>query len=187
MISDSLDLMVNISDLNQYLYCPRRLYYLMFYQTQGMNAYLADGKERHKRQSRRGGWIREMYLSSTRLGLHGKIDLLDQTRGMIPVERKRGERYYLNDEVQIAAYAMLLEEYMEEPVNHGVIYLYETRQRHDIAVTEELRKRVHETISAIRDMSPEKIPPFEQNRNKCHGCSVLLYCLPDESELLEGI
>lgn len=45
MITDNDLYLVNVSDLNQYLYCPRRLYYLMFYQTQGLNYYLADGAQ----------------------------------------------------------------------------------------------------------------------------------------------
>lgn len=49
-----IDELVNVSDLNQYLYSPRRLYHLVFYQTQGMNRYLADGRMRHVNPGRRG-------------------------------------------------------------------------------------------------------------------------------------
>jgi hypothetical protein len=111
MITD----LVNISDLNQYLYCPRRLYYLMFFKTQEINVHLADGRGMHARQGRRGGWYREVYLRSERLGLHGKVDLIDIRNGAVPVERKRGYAYYENDLVQLAAYAMLLEEHLDEP------------------------------------------------------------------------
>lgn len=181
------EFLVHVSDLNQFLYCPRRLYYLMYYQTQGMNEYLADGRENHSRQSRRGGWIRELYLHSDRLCLHGKVDLVDKTEGIVPVERKHGDRFYENDQIQLAAYAMLLEESLGERVEQGIIYLYGTGQRYTIPITDDLREGVMNTISSIRSMDPDSLPDFAENRNKCRRCSVLLYCLPEESRILEGI
>jgi len=38
------------------------------------------------------------------------LTLIDVRDGVVPVERKRGYAYYENDLVQLAAYAMLLEE-----------------------------------------------------------------------------
>ena len=36
--------LVNVSDLNQYIYCPRRYWYLNFYDTQGRNYERVEGK-----------------------------------------------------------------------------------------------------------------------------------------------
>ncbi|MDD5617323.1 MAG: Dna2/Cas4 domain-containing protein [Candidatus Methanoperedens sp.] len=88
MITDNDLNLVNVSDLNQYLYCARRLYYLMFYKTQGLNYYLADGRSKHKNQSRRGGWYREIYLKSEKMHMHGKIDIIEGKADMTPIERK---------------------------------------------------------------------------------------------------
>ncbi len=86
--------LVNTSDLNQYLYCPRRLYYLMFYHTQGLNFVLAEGRLYHAHQSRRGQWYREMYLRSEKLHLHGKIDLLEGKNRLTPVEQASTEHHF---------------------------------------------------------------------------------------------
>lgn len=178
--------LVNISDLNQYLYCPRRLYYLMFFQTQGLNVYLADGRALHHRQSRRGGWYREVYLRSEGLHMHGKIDIVEKTGDVIvPVERKHGSRYYENDLVQLAAYALLLEEYLGERVPIGYLYLYETNARHPIEITDLLREKVMKTVEEIRSMRVDEIPPFADNPNKCRKCSAVTYCMPYEARLLE--
>lgn len=158
----------------------------MFFQTQGMNEYLADGREHHSRQSRRGGWVKEMYVKSDRLSLHGKIDIVDFNNGVLPIERKHGDRFYENDLIQLTAYAMLLEENIDEPVKRGILYLYGTGKRHEIPITDELKEKVMNTVSLIKSMNPESIPHFVDNKNKCKKCSVLLYCLPFESELLEG-
>ena len=178
---------VNVSDLNQYLYCPRRLYYLMFYHTQGLNFPLADGRLKHANQSRRGGWYREMYLRSEKLHLHGKIDLLEGKTTLTPVERKHGSSYFENDEIQLAAYCMLLEDYLEEPVRMGYLYLFGTNERYAITITDWHREKVLEITQAIRSMSLVSIPDFADNPKKCKMCSTVQYCLPVETKLLEKI
>jgi CRISPR-associated exonuclease Cas4 len=179
--------LINISDLNQFLYCPRRLYYLMFFKTQEINVHLADGRGLHARQGRRGGWYREVYLRSERLGLHGKIDLIDVRDGVVPVERKRGYAYYENDLVQLAAYAMLLEERLDEQVPLGYLYLYGTNERHPIAITGRLRQMVMDTVADIRAMRVDRIPTFCENPRKCEKCSVVGYCMPYEAKILGEI
>jgi CRISPR-associated exonuclease Cas4 len=180
-------LLVNVSDLNQYLYCARRLYYLMFYKTQGLNFYLADGRSKHKNQSRRGGWYREIYLKSEKMHMHGKIDIIEGKADMTPIERKHGDSYFDNDEIQLAAYCMLLEDYLEEPVRLGYIYLFGTNERYAITITEWHREKVIETVEKIRSMSLDSIPGFTENPKKCKNCSTSQYCLPVESKLLERV
>jgi len=177
--------LVNTSDLNQYLYCPRRLYYLMFYQTQGLNFVLAEGRSKHTHQSRRGQWYREMYLRSEKLHLHGKIDLLEGKTKLTPVERKRGSSYHDNDEVQLAAYCMLLEDYLDEPVRMGYLYLFGTNERYAITITDWHRNKVLQVVEAIRNMRLDKIPDFADNPKKCEKCSTAAYCLPEETRMLE--
>ena len=179
------DDLVNVSDLNQYLYCPRRLYYLMFYQTQEINVHLADGRGLHAYQGRRGGWYREVYVKSDRLCLQGKVDLIEEIAGVIvPVERKRGNAFYENDLIQVAAYAMLLEEHLNERISLGYIYLFGTKSRHPISITSSLREKVLNTVRAIRDMHVNSIPGFCDNPRKCAKCSVVVYCMPYEARIL---
>lgn len=180
--------LINVSDLNQYAYCPRRYWYLHFYDTQGRNYERVEGKTTHENQSTRGDWLNELYLESETLGLKGKIDILDlETERVVPVERKRAEsgEYYKSDEVQLAGYCMLLEDHLDEPVREGAIYLYETDQRMHIPITEEHRETVHEQIKAIESMSVDSVPPFTDNAKKCEACSAREYCMPAETARLE--
>ena len=183
---------VNVSDINQYLYCPRRFYYICYYHTIEMNFFLRDGQLKHENQSRRGHWIRELYIRSKKLKLHGKIDVLESKNIksdfiLTPIERKRGTSYYDNDEIQLAAYCMLLEDYLEEPVRLGYIYLFGTNERYAITITEWHREKVIETVEKIRSMSLDSIPDFTDNPKKCKNCSTSQYCLPVESKLLERV
>ena len=182
------DELVNVSDLNQYQYCPRRYWYLHFFDTQGRNYYRVEGKTTHERKSTRGDWLNELYLESESIGLKGKIDVLDMEDGRrLPVEWKRAGSgdYYWNDELQIAGYCMLLEENVDGAVREGAIYLYETDQRMHIPITEDHREAVRETIKAMRSMSYEDIPPLVDNPNKCEKCSTRQYCMPHETAILE--
>lgn len=186
------DELVNAGHINQYLYCPRRYYYINYFDTIEMNFYLKDGQLKHENQSRRGGWIREFYLKSDTLGLHGKIDILESKNiksigtTLTPIERKRGSSYYINDEVQLAAYCMLLEDYLEEPVRMGYLYLFGTNERYAITITDWHRDKVLEVVQAIRNMSLDRIPGFADNPKKCEKCSTVQYCLPMETRMLEG-
>ena len=182
------DELVNVSDLNQYQYCPRRYWYLHFFDTQGRNYQRIEGKTKHENKATRGDWLNELYLESESIGLKGKIDVLDLEDGRtIPIERKRASSgdYYWNDEVQIAGYCMLLEVNVDEMVREGAIYFYETDQRMHIPITENHREAVRETVDAMRSMSPETVPPLTDNPNKCEACSTREYCMPQETAKLE--
>lgn len=184
---------VPVSALNQYLYCPRRYWYYRFYDPDDRSATLVDGRTTHAGQSRRADWYREQYYRSQELGLRGQVDLLDESgdRGSpVPVERKRAQsgRYYWNDEVQLAAYCLLVEATHEnvDEVDHGIIYLYETDERHRIPITSDHRSAVEETRDAIRRLSPTDPPPIVENRNKCRSCSVRQYCQPETEAHLQS-
>ena len=180
--------MINVSDLNQYGYCPRRYWYLHFYDTQGRNYERIDGKTTHESKSTRGDWINEIYLESEGLGLKGRIDVLDDDgEDMVPVERKRSQsgQYYWNDELQLAGYCMLLEANIDERVPVGVIYLYSTDEREQIRITERHREAVQEAVRQIKSMTVDDVPPLVDNPNKCEKCSTREYCMPKETAILE--
>jgi CRISPR-associated exonuclease Cas4 len=186
------DELVNVGHINQYLYCPRRYYYINYFDTIEMNFYLRDGQLKHENQSRKGGWIREFYIKSEKLGLHGKIDVLESKNiksvgtTLTPIERKRGSSYHDNDEVQLAAYCMLLEDYLGEPVRMGYLYLFSTNERYAITINDWHRNKVAQVAEAIRNMSLDNIPDFADNPKKCENCSTVQYCLPEETKMLEG-
>lgn len=181
------DELVQVSALNEYVYCPRRFYYQRYQDQIGTPYELADGRSKHEHQANRGGWITERYFRSDQLGMHGKIDLIEEDDVLTPVERKRAEsgEYYPSDEVQLAGYCMLLEDAIGESVNLGYIYLYSTDTRHAIRISEKHRRTVREIISRIETMTVDSIPPLTDNPSKCEACSAREYCMPEETAKLE--
>ena len=179
--------LVQVSALNEYVYCPRRFYYQRYQDQIGTPYELVDGRSKHEQQANRGGWITERYFRSDQLGMHGKIDLIEDDDVLTPVERKRAEsgEYYPSDEVQLAGYCMLLEDAIGESVNVGYIYLYSTDTRHAIRISEKHRRTVREIISRIEKMTVDDIPPLTDNPSKCEACSAREYCMPEETTMLE--
>ena len=181
------DSLVQVQEINQFVYCPRRLYYQKFLDTVGMNYQLADGRSQHEHSSRRGGWTKEIYLRSSKHQLHGKIDVLDEDDTLTPVERKRAQSgtYYESDELQLAGYCLLLEDNVPGAVNVGYVYTESNDMRHAVRITDWHREQVAEIVSIIRELTVENIPPLVDNPKKCEACSARSYCMPAETALLE--
>ena len=179
--------LVQVQEINQFVYCPRRLYYQKFMDTIGRNYELVEGHSQHEQKSKRGGWTNELYLRSQKLGLHGKIDVLEEDGVVTPVEQKRSEsgEYFESDELQLAAYCMLLEDNLDDPVNVGYIYTRSNDQRHTVSIREWHREQIGEIVSVIQSMEFDDVPPLVDNPNKCEKCSTRQYCMPAETAILE--
>src|SRR5437016_3669338 len=126
----SLDL-IPVRALNQVTYCPR-LYYLEYVEAlMRNNEHVEDGLFAHRRvndpalanRTRKDGDVlhtRSVSLSSERLGITAKLDLLEERDGAAyPVEYKRSAApkdddgrptCWDNDAVQLCAQGLLLEE-----------------------------------------------------------------------------
>jgi CRISPR-associated protein Cas4 len=171
--NNQLDL-IPVRALNQVSYCPR-LYYLEYVEAvMPINEYVADGLFQHRRvndpglasRTRKEGDIlrtRSVSLSSERLGITGKLDLLEEDGDAIrPVETKRsaapkdddgGLSFWENDAVQLCAQALLVEENQNVTVPAGIIYFVGSKARVDVPFDEALRARTLEAIALIRDLS----------------------------------
>jgi len=175
--------LVNVSFINQYLYCSRRYWYIHFYDTIGENYPFVDGIKTHERKSKRGGWTEEIYLEDIEIGLKGKIDILEEDQ-LVPVERKRGSRFFENDVMQVAGYCYLLDKCSGETVKNGIIYLYGNDERVRIPFDRIKRKRITDIVSSMHELSLKSPPPYAENPNKCTKCSTRKYCMPKESRML---
>lgn len=184
------DELVHVSAINSFVYCPRRYHYLRYYDVEQTSAELTEGRLQHQRRTKRGGQIRELYLRSDTLGLHGKVDVIEASDDkdiQTPIERKRAAsgEIYQNDRLQLAGYCMLLEERIETSVNLGYVYTRSTDTRHPVRITPKMRQAVRRIVKDIQSMQVNDIPPFTQNPKKCENCSVEHYCLPEETRILE--
>lgn len=184
--------LIPISALNHYAYCPRRCALIHVEQTFEENLYTLRGNHLHERtdQPDESGWQegvrveRALPLWSKRLGLIGKADVVE-FHGEIPhpVEYKSGpNRQYDNDDLQLCAQALCLEEMTGHSVLRGAIYHHSSRKRREVEFTAVLRVRVVEVTRAIRTMLASKQLPPPVNDHRCTHCSLRESCMPEVVE-----
>lgn len=182
------DKAIPISALNQYAYCPRRCALIHVEQTFDDNLYTMRGRDLHERtdQQEESGWEdgmrveRALPLWSKRLGLTGKADVVEfHGETPYPVEYKSGrKRQFDNDDLQVCAQAICLEEMTGLSVPRGAIYHHSSRRRREVVFDEHLRARVADAVAAIRTMLSEKTLPEPVNDKRCERCSLLESCMP---------
>jgi CRISPR-associated exonuclease Cas4 len=157
----------------------------------------------------RAGWtlLRALPLFSDHLGLTGKADLVevryaDDTsaqpiipagrfpiqppRPIItaarPVEYKKGpKRRWDNDEVQLCAQALCLEEMFGLSVETGAIFHASSQTRREIVFDSALRHKTLFALAAFKSLiAASRIPPAIL-KPQCDGCSLRAICLPEAS------
>ncbi|HXX68754.1 MAG TPA: CRISPR-associated endonuclease Cas1 [Polyangiaceae bacterium] len=138
---------------------------------------------------------RTLWLSSERLGITAKIDVVegDEHGHVVPIEYKRGkvpdlpEGAYLPERAQLCAQVLLLREHGYS-CDHGDIYFAGSRRRVPIAIDDALVAATLEAAARARRVAQTAEPPPPLvDSPKCNGCSLVGICLPDEINLLRGL
>lgn len=185
---NEIDDPIMLSALQHWSYCPRQCALIHLEQEFDENVHTMRGNAVHERVDMAGFETfegvrseRALPVWSERLGLVGKCDVVEfHPDGRIyPVEYKHGKkRQQAHDDLQLAAQAMCLEEMFGKPVTKGAIYHHTSRRRREVAITQELRQYVEETVTAIRTMLVSgKLPP-PLNDARCKECSLNDICQP---------
>jgi CRISPR-associated protein Cas1 len=187
--------------LNEFVYCPR-LAYLEWVQGEwAENADTTEGRFAHRAADTSSGSLpqaaelddsarihaRSITLSSERLGVIAKLDLVEGEGGTVrPVDYKRGRRphveksAYLPERVQLGVQIVLLREH-GYTCDEGILYFAESRERVTVALDEELSAAVASAVHGLRLMAASgHIPPPLEDSPKCARCSLVAICLPDE-------
>lgn len=193
--------------LNEHVYCPR-LAYLEWVQGEWADsADTVQGRHRHRRVDKPKGDLpdaeqareqraeihaRSITLSSNKLGLIAKLDLIEGEGDIVtPVDYKRGKRphtargVYDPERVQLCAQGLLLREH-GYVCDEGAIYYVESKERVSVPFDEELLSMTRRALSELRAMaSGGQIPPPLVDSPKCPRCSLVTICLPDEVQYLK--
>jgi len=182
---------ISIASLNQYSYCAHRCWRMFCAGEFADNHYTIEGTSLHDRVHRMGEitqgetWqVRAIWLKSERYKLIGKSDLIESAEGEIyPVEYKRGGKgEWDNDELQVCAQALCLEEMTGKNIAAGYVYYAQSHQRQLVEITEVLRQETIATINAIQFLlQTGKMPPAYYSK-RCLGCSLYQQCLPQAAD-----
>ena len=191
---NSSDDYINIASLNQYSYCPHRCWLIHCAGEFIDNQYTIEGATLHERVHTMGAenreeiyQIRAIYLKSDQYQLIGKSDLIELANGeFYPIEYKRGPKGgWDNDQLQLCAQALCLEEMTGKNINFGYIYYAQTHQRQLIEITPELRRNTIATIVAVKTLLFTGAMPKSVKTKRCDGCSLFSRCLPQATDKVE--
>lgn len=182
--------------VNQVRYCERRFWYMHVLAEMEVNAAVLEGIVQHERthaasQLKEGEKVvqRRAWLWSDRLQVAGLGDVIEERAGVYyPVEYKRGRLgKWDNDQVQLCAQALCLEERFNVHIPEGAIFYNASRHRQVVPFDDALRALTEEMIArAYALMAAGHIPPPlpSEQRPRCRECSLLMQCMPDEVEQL---
>jgi CRISPR-associated exonuclease Cas4 len=188
---------LRVIDLKQYEYCPRVVYYdyclgglrpttfkmeagitaqervNQLEERRGLRAYGVQSGERHYHVS----------VQSEKLGCSGQIDMVIETHDdnrprLIPVDfklsRREPGRHF---KLQLACYALLLEEAWGKPVETGALYLIPTKEVVHVPITTRLRNDAIRQLLEIRQMvTAQRTPPPTAHRKRCVNCEFRRFC-----------
>jgi CRISPR-associated exonuclease Cas4 len=185
-----------LSALNHLMYCERRCALIHIEGVFEENAFTLQGSLLHETADTPGystqsgvRVVRALPLYSRRLGLAGKADIVEFSRGPggrqtpCPVDYKRGaRRRWQNDDVQLCAQALCLEEMLGAESPRGAIFHAASKRRREVEFTPQLREatlqatlKLHELVRKAR-IPPAVLVP------QCEGCSLRGICMPELSQ-----
>ena len=193
------DFLLEVTDMKQYVSCPRIVFYryclpqvrpVTYLMEEGIRQHDRE-EEREARRSLRNYGLREgerfpnLALQSLKLGLKGHLDLAIRTAGHSDLEREAIVVEYKYSEskagahfkLQLAAYALLLEEAWSTPVTKGFIYSIPLRRVESIPITTHLRKKVLHTRELIKHIVEQEIMPEPTRvQARCVTCEFRRFC-----------
>jgi CRISPR-associated exonuclease Cas4 len=177
-----------LSLLNDYLYCERRAALKTVEGVRSANAHTAKGDIVHEHADLQGyevakgvTLLRALPVWSDRLGLNGKCDIVEQRANgsLFPVEYKSGKRrQWDNDDVQLCAQALCLEEMFGYVIPAGAVFHADSKRRREVPFTHELRALALQTIAALHELAAGSRVPPAVFKPACEHCSLFDICLP---------
>jgi len=189
---DGNSTLFTVTDLKQFIYCPRILYYhACLPDVRPITVKMEMGQRRHEDEPKRAlrRTMRLENIASARrefdvpvqsegLGLSGQIDeVLFFDDSLIVVDYKLAKVAGQHFKVQLAAYTMLAEATFHLPALRGILYLIPKREAVEVTISSRLRQQVKDTLNAMRRIAEtEVMPETTANRRACVDCEFRRFC-----------
>ncbi len=180
------DLVIPISAIEHYAYCPRQCALIHGDGVWADNAHTVRGSRAHRRvdsgkaRRERGKLVlRAIPLWSEKLGLSGRADAVEFVGDVVrPVEYKSGVRHGTAAELQVCAQAMCLEEMLGVEIPEAAVWYGGPRRRLSVTLSIDLRNHVREAVTRIRAQLQSGQLPEAPNDKRCRECQLRPHCLP---------
>jgi CRISPR-associated exonuclease Cas4 len=196
-----------LSLLNDLLYCPRRAGLKAIEGWREANAHTVRGDIVHEHADLPGYEVakgvtvlRALPVWSERLGLSGKCDVVEMGKAesrkqkeeikseppdvgcydrFVPVEYKKGRRRaFENDDAQLCAQGLCLEEMFGVRVERGAVFHAASKRRREVEFAPALRKLTEDAVGELHRLVAIGRVPAAVFRPACEECSLFEICLP---------
>jgi len=184
----TLDEPLPLSLLNDFLYCPCRAALKEIEGLRAENLHTVLGDLVHEHADLPGyevakgvTLLRALPVWSERLGLSGKCDVVERHAdgALVPVEYKKGKRRaFENDDAQLCAQGLCLEEMLGQSVERGAVFHAASKRRREVLFTAELRALAERSVAELRRLVESQRVPVAVFKPACEGCSLFEICLP---------
>ncbi|MBD3266774.1 type I-MYXAN CRISPR-associated endonuclease Cas1 [bacterium] len=178
--------LTRVMALHAIAYCERLFYLEEVEEIRLADANVFAGRRLHEELAE-DETVETLSLEDEELGLIGKMDAIRNRDGLVfPYEHKRGRSKddcaWEPDEVQVAAYALLLEKHLGKPVTQARIRYHRNNKTVIVPITPGLKQKVNGYLERGHQLRQMTIrPPITDNENKCIRCSLSPVCLPEET------
>lgn len=199
----SEDSLLPISALQHLAFCERQWGLIHLEGVWEENRLTAEGRIMHDRAHEPETVVRDdiriargLRLRSLRLGLVGKTDVvefhqvqsgqdgirLEGAPGLwqpFIVEYKRGRpKIGYEDEVQLCAQALCLEEMLGAYMPTASFFYGQPRRRHEVQLDSDLREKTEDLAMRLHELTAAGKTPSAEYSQKCKSCSLIDCCLP---------
>ncbi|MCE5273161.1 CRISPR-associated protein Cas4 [bacterium] len=207
------DDLLPLSALQHLAFCERQCALIHLEGQWQENRLTAQGRQFHRKADETGTESRGdlrisrgLPLRSLRLGLVGKADVVEFHRvrketsdpsapaaklpgvqGLwrpLPVEYKRGRpKPGSEDEVQLCAQALCLEEMFGADVPEGALFYGQPWKRFPVPLGPNLRDETEKLAERLHELMESKVTPPAVKMPRCRNCSLSEICLPRSTGL----
>ena len=175
---NKLEQNIKISNINDFIFCPRSIYFHNLYssfdenlyhtthQTKGKNAHKSVDKQKY---STKKTILESVDVFSEELGIIGKIDIFDTGKGILTERKSKIKKIYQGYYLQLyAQYFCLIE--MGYEVKKIRFYSYSDNKIHNVKLPGDAEKEELKKIIAQMKVFDLEDKKFIQNFNKCRMC-----------------
>lgn len=191
-----------LSGIQHFQFCQRQWALIHIEQQWEENSRTVEGQHLHKkaddpyaREKRKDKlMVRGMAIKSETLNISGQCDVVEFVEdpagvslygnsGLyrpIPIEYKRGKpKVGKEDELQLAAQAICLEEMFLCRITEGYLYYNETKHRHLVLLSDALKQEVRAIVKKMNSYYQQRYTPKVKTGPHCKSCSLQNICLPE--------
>lgn len=190
-----------LSGIQHFKFCRRQWALIHIEQQWAENMHTVVGALMHKKahdpylvEKRKDLLVaRSLPIASREMGVSGECDVVEFHRcedgiklhghrgtfSVYPIEYKKGKpKITEEDQLQLAAQALCLEEMFSTDIAEGALFYGETRRREAVEISEDLRKEVKAMFREMHQYFDRKYTPNVKYSKACNACSLKDICLP---------